>query len=143
MSILKSHSLTRKFQDGLSPITSRGWCTLPRTTSPPPPPPSRRQVCLNLEQTHVMLPVPLHVTPSFRSELVELSWRLHFEFVTTTGGAAPVSAPADPSHHATWEAPDTLPIETMVWDLPVRLCPTSPGHVAQALHMAVTQTAAV
>ncbi|XP_043213696.1 RAB6A-GEF complex partner protein 2-like [Amphibalanus amphitrite] len=101
------------------------------------------EVCLNLEQTHVMLPVPLHVTPSFRSELVELSWRLHFEFVTTTGGAVPLATPADPAHHATWEAPDTLPIETMVWDLPVRLCPTSPGHVAQALHMAVTHTVSV
>ncbi|XP_037076494.1 RAB6A-GEF complex partner protein 2-like [Pollicipes pollicipes] len=101
------------------------------------------EVCLNLEETHVMLPVPLHVTPTFRSELVALDWRLHFEFVTTTGGATPMAAAADPAHHATWEAPGALPIETMVWDLPVQLCSTSPGHVAQGLHMDVVHTVKV
>ena len=92
-----------------------------------------------------MLPVPLHVTPTFHSDLVALDWRLHFEFVTTTATAAeaeatPLPAPAEPTQHVTWEAPETLPIETMIWDLPVQLCATSPGHVAQSLQMGASLT---
>lgn len=86
------------------------------------------EVCAGLLQTQMILPVPLHVTPSFGTALVDVRWRLHFEFVTSTSEAL------RPLHQdeASWQAPRDIPIETMVWNLPVTLYPTSPMQILQA-----------
>ncbi|XP_017481883.1 PREDICTED: RAB6A-GEF complex partner protein 2 [Rhagoletis zephyria] len=73
------------------------------------------QVCYAMLKTSVIIPIPLHVTPSFRTDLVELRWRLHFEFVTSTmmdfGKPNPIEGEL--------KAPAEIPVETMVWNLPV------------------------
>lgn len=85
------------------------------------------EVCAGLLQTQMILPVPLHVTPSFATPLVDVRWRLHFEFVTSTSeGLKPLHQDAD-----RWQAPTDIPIETMVWNLPVTLYPTSPMQILQ------------
>lgn len=91
--------------------------------------------CLHLRTTHLHLPVPLHVTPSFGSDIAELRWKLHFEFVMTT---SPVAQPGSqqspgPGGHDEWRPPAVLDVQTMVWDLPICLYPTHPGHVSSAL----------
>lgn len=90
--------------------------------------------CLNLRTTHLHLPVPLHVTPTFASDIAELRWKLHFEFVMTT---SPVVQPGQEltssSGCSDWQAPAVLDVQTMVWDLPISLYPTHPGHVSSAL----------
>lgn len=60
---------------------------------------------------------------------MSLKWRLHFEFVTSThkGLATPNLTDSD------WQAPSEVPIETMVWSLPIRLYSTTPIHVAQGI----------
>ncbi|KAG7156645.1 RAB6A-GEF complex partner protein 2-like 3, partial [Homarus americanus] len=62
-----------------------------------------------------------------------LQWHLHFEFVTST---TDIKGPSPPSEkeQVEWRAPSTLDIETMVWDLPVTILPTTPSQVAQACH---------
>ncbi|KAH7965542.1 hypothetical protein HPB49_008694 [Dermacentor silvarum] len=87
--------------------------------------------CLHLRTTHLHLPVPLHVTPTFGSDIAELRWKLHFEFVMTT---SPVMQPGQqvPSS-GDWQPPAVLDVQTMVWDLPICLYPTHPGHVSSAL----------
>lgn len=85
------------------------------------------EVCAGLLQTQMILPVPLHVTPSFCTPLVDVRWRLHFEFVTSTSESLrPLHQDADE-----WQAPTDIPIETMVWNLPVTLYPTSPMQILQ------------
>ncbi|XP_067639859.1 RAB6A-GEF complex partner protein 2 isoform X2 [Eurosta solidaginis] len=73
------------------------------------------QVCYAMLKTSVIIPIPLHVTPSFRTDLVDLRWRLHFEFVTSTmmnfGKPNPVEGEL--------KAPAEIPVETMVWNLPI------------------------
>ncbi|XP_029839022.2 RAB6A-GEF complex partner protein 2-like isoform X1 [Ixodes scapularis] len=88
--------------------------------------------CLHLRTTHLHLPVPLHVTPSFASDIVELRWKLHFEFVMTT---SPITMPGLrlPPGSGDWAPPEVLDVQTMVWDLPICLFPTHPGHVSSAL----------
>ncbi|XP_037049692.1 RAB6A-GEF complex partner protein 2 [Bradysia coprophila] len=85
------------------------------------------EVCVGLLQTQMILPVPLHVTPSFSTPLVDVRWRLHFEFVTST------SESLTPLHvdENNWQAPVDIPIETMVWNLPITLYPTSPMQILQ------------
>lgn len=108
------------------------------------------EVCVGLLQSQMILPVPLHVTPSFSTSLgmnigrfwlslrftdrflffaclVDVRWRLHFEFVTSTSDSL------TPLHvdENNWQAPVDIPIETMVWNLPITLYPTSPMQILQ------------
>lgn len=77
------------------------------------------EVCLGLKYSQLVLPIPLHVTPDFFTHLVTLKWRLHFEFVTTTKVIdMPMANTID------WQAPSSLDVETMVWDLPLHIYPS-------------------
>lgn len=87
------------------------------------------EVCLGYKYTQLILPIPLHVTPAFTTDLVSLKWRLHFEFVTSTHKGLDPPGLED----TYWQAPSEVPIETMVWSLPIRLYSTTPVHVAQGV----------
>lgn len=99
------------------------------------------EMCIGFQQSHVVLPVPLHVTPSFYTDLVTLKWRLHFEFVTSindrkTSGLKPSEQPGpDELDGKVWQAPSSIDIETMVWDLPIKLYPNLPSYLSQGLQM--------
>jgi len=87
------------------------------------------EMCLGLQHANIVLPIPLHITPGFQTNIVNLSWHLHFEFVTTTHQQPQTTTvPGD-----MWQGPTALEIETMVWNLPVKIYPTSPLHLAQGL----------
>lgn len=85
------------------------------------------EVSVGFLQTHLSLPVPLHVTPSFDTDMIVLKWRLHFEFVTAV-------KPIIWNGETEWQPPRTVDIETMVWDFPVVIYPTAPAHVSKALY---------
>lgn len=85
------------------------------------------EMCLGLQQTQMILPIPLFVTPSFKTELIELKWRLHFQFVTSVNDQYLDPASVEES----WQAPTDIDIETMVWNLPVTLYPTAPLQIPQ------------
>lgn len=85
------------------------------------------EFCVGYMQTHLSLPIPLFITPSFDTELVALKWRLHFEFVTAI-------EPINWKGETQWQPPRAIDIETMVWDFPIVLYPSSPAHVSKALH---------
>lgn len=73
----------------------------------------------------MVVPIPLHVTPTFHTDLVDVKWRLHFEFVTSImmdfGTPNPVSGELT--------APAELPVETMVWNLPVTIYAANPLQI--------------
>lgn len=79
------------------------------------------EVVLHTEYCLLNLPIPLHATPAFTTDIISLAWKLHFEFVTSHAGAVEVSDTGE-----TWHAPETVDIETMVWDLPIQIFPTIP-----------------
>ncbi|XP_073993064.1 RAB6A-GEF complex partner protein 2 [Rhodnius prolixus] len=80
------------------------------------------EVCLHMSHCLLNLPIPMHATPVFVTDLMELKWKLHFEFVTGHPGATDVVVSGD-----TWRAPEFLHIETMIWDLPVQIYPALPS----------------
>lgn len=84
------------------------------------------EMCLGLSQTQMILPVPLHVTPTFATDRSEIRWQLHFQFVTTT--ADDLTRKTDDGN---WKAPTDIEIETMIWNLPITLYPTSPHLIIQ------------
>ncbi|KAJ2953398.1 hypothetical protein O0L34_g988 [Tuta absoluta] len=83
------------------------------------------EVTVGLTHSQLILPIPLHITPAFECDEVTLSWRLHFEFVTTNERLFP--GPEDKD----WTAPLNVPIETMVWNLPVKIYSTLPKQITQ------------
>lgn len=85
------------------------------------------EMCLGLSQTQMILPVPLHITPTFATDRSEIRWQLHFQFVTTTAE----NLMARSSEEANWRAPTDIDIETMIWNLPITLYPTSPHLIQQ------------
>ena len=84
------------------------------------------EICIGLLQTQMILPIPLHVTPSFTTDLVEVKWRLHFQFVTTMSENL---MPEDGPQTDTWNGPKNIDIETMVWNLPITLYSTNPTQI--------------
>lgn len=84
------------------------------------------EMCLGLSQTQMILPVPLHITPTFATDRSEIRWQLHFQFVTTT--AENVLRLAEDGN---WKAPTDIDIETMIWNLPITLYPTIPHLIQQ------------
>lgn len=84
------------------------------------------EICVGLLQTQMILPIPLHVTPSFSTDLVDVRWRLHFQFVTTTSEEL---MPSDGPTGDVWHAPRNIDIETMVWNLPITVYATNPTQI--------------
>ncbi|KRK02662.1 uncharacterized protein Dyak_GE25453, isoform B [Drosophila yakuba] len=83
------------------------------------------QVCYATIQTQVVVPIPLHVTPTFCTDLVDVRWRLHFEFVTTTLMDFGIPNP----EFGELKAPAEIPVETMVWNLPVTVYAANPLQI--------------
>lgn len=89
------------------------------------------EVCFGYKYTQLILPIPLYVTPDFSTDLVTLKWNLHFEFVTSTSKLLDLPNVAVTN----WQAPTEIPIETMVWSLPINLYSTTPLQVSQGLYV--------
>lgn len=84
------------------------------------------EICIGLLQTQMILPIPLHVTPSFSTDIVDVRWRLHFQFVTTTSDTL---MPNDGPDNDVWHGPKNIDIETMVWNLPITIYATNPTQI--------------
>lgn len=97
------------------------------------------EMCVGYQQSHFVLPLPLHVTPSFYTDLVTLKWRLHFEFVTSTEDENELEMKSrdkpkkEDLDGQVWQGPTNVKIETMVWDLPIKLYPNLPSFISQGL----------
>jgi len=88
------------------------------------------EVCLHLRHTHMILPIPLFVTPTFTTDIVSFQWKLHFEFVTSVNPVPQPILPHNEGENVMAQAPPSLEVETMVWDMPIRIYPTNPAYVA-------------
>lgn len=64
------------------------------------------------------------------SRIVDVRWRLHFEFVTTHSNLG-IESDSGIDDGSSWQAPLDIDIETMIWNLPVTLYPTAPMQSLQ------------
>nr|ACO11530.1 Retrograde Golgi transport protein RGP1 homolog [Caligus rogercresseyi] len=88
-------------------------------------------VTLGFQFSNLALQIPLHVPPTFHTETCELKWYLHFVFVISS--KIPFQKSASPKEDDEWNGPKGLEVETMVWDLPITLIPTSPEVLTSSL----------
>jgi hypothetical protein len=100
------------------------------------------EFCLSTVQTHISISIPLSATPSFNTDLLSLRWRLHFEFVTSKTALSTLSAPttSGPDSGALWQGPANLDVETMVWDLPIKVFATNPVFVSSVSQLRTEAT---
>jgi len=72
---------------------------------------------------------------------VSLRWRLHFEFVTSKSPLPQLTAPSGPSDSgALWQGPVNVDVETMVWDLPIKVFATNPMFVSSVSQLRTETT---
>ncbi|XP_005105226.1 RAB6A-GEF complex partner protein 2 [Aplysia californica] len=94
-----------------------------------------QEMCVHTVRTHMNIPIPLTATPGFITDIVCQRWRLHFEFVTSLDEiGSPASLPDD-GEERQWQGPSMLNVETMVWDLPIKVFPTNPIHASSVTLM--------
>ncbi|KAK6639758.1 hypothetical protein RUM43_008033 [Polyplax serrata] len=92
----------------------------------------QHEMCLSWKYLQLILPIPFHITPAFSTNLVSLQWRLHFEFVTSTTPLSADDPPNDENEEKSSQGPSSLNIETMIWNLPIKILPTTPYLVGQS-----------
>ena len=95
------------------------------------------EVSLGFAHSHFVLPVPLQLAPSFSTPVCSISYYLHFEFVTTASKGEKQEVPEEEGG-SEWQGPTKMEIETMVWDLPIKLYTTYPNHAAQSFRHEAT-----
>ena len=71
-----------------------------------------------------------------------LKWRMHFEFVTSKSALPEVKQPTSASESVTWRGPSDIDVETLVWDMPIKVFATSPVH-ASAVSLLRQETNAI
>ncbi|TKR76049.1 hypothetical protein L596_017250 [Steinernema carpocapsae] len=84
------------------------------------------EVCAYYDDAHFRLTIPLTSVPTFYTDMVHVKWRLHFEFVTSVQN--PIKIEAEGLSHAE----KRLDIETMSWDLGIKVFPCCPSNAALA-----------
>lgn len=89
----------------------------------------QHEMCVGLEESQLILAIPLHATPSFKTDKVEVKWRLHFQFVTLAN--TEITGGNDDEKAETWCAPENVEIETMVWNLPICVSAANPLQIPQ------------
>ncbi|XP_064608765.1 RAB6A-GEF complex partner protein 2-like [Liolophura sinensis] len=103
----------------------------------------QQEMCLHLSKTHICVPIPMVVTPGFITDTVCLRWRLHFEFVTALNPVPGPPLPTSPEESTSWMGAPVLDVETMVWDLPIKIFPSNPIHASGALVLRTTNSISV
>jgi len=100
---------------------------------------SFQEFSFGYDETNFTLPIPLHGTPSFEDDNCTLSWMLRFEFVISASGSEPITRQPMLEETSTegheWNGPAHCQVETMTWNLPIKVLPTSPKQVANVVHV--------
>lgn len=86
------------------------------------------EFCLGVDQTTLNLEIPLHVTPTFISSQCTLNWVLQFEFVITKE-----SVLKSGDGVGEWNGPKDVGVQTLVWNLPIKIFSCDPFQVELSL----------
>jgi len=100
---------------------------------------SFQEFSFGYDETNFTLPIPLHGTPSFDDDNCTLSWMLRFEFVISASTSEPITRQPVLEETSTegheWNGPAHCQVETMTWNLPIKVLPTSPKQVANVVQV--------
>ncbi|CAF1651325.1 unnamed protein product, partial [Adineta ricciae] len=116
------YTVTLQSEETLNPTYRRKSSQLSNVTSYT----KQSEFSLSTLETHLSISIPLSCTPTFSMDLVSLRWKLHFEFVTSKAPRSLLPANVDSSSSTTWSTANSIEVESMTWDLPIKILPTNP-----------------
>lgn len=90
------------------------------------------QFCLYSKKTHIAVPVPLHCSPGFLTEIVGLKWKLCFEFIVIRGKLDKMLLDTTRQDDRMLQGPSNLDTDTVTWELSVKILPTMPPQAETA-----------
>merc|ERR1712179_208467 len=67
------------------------------------------EVCIGFSHSHMVLPIPLQLAPSFSTPICSVSYIHHFEFVTSVNGSVKQPVPEEEGG-SEWQGPSKLDI---------------------------------
>lgn len=92
---------------------------------------SDKVFCVSTVQSQFCVPIPLQVTPTFSSDVVQLSYVLQFTFMLSDDKVYyNVPGVDDSTASILWTPPERVDIKPLEWQLPVEIWPCDPEHVA-------------
>ena len=104
--------------------------------------------CYGAHEASMCLEIPLHITPTFKSNLCSIAWMIQFEFVVSCDksfdqfpmipagmGDSASNNPEQPAPtmNCEWNGPQQLQVQTLVWTLPITILPCDPYQVDTSL----------
>ncbi|XP_043934503.1 RAB6A-GEF complex partner protein 2 [Protopterus annectens] len=102
-----------------------------------------QESCLHTAKTHFSLPIPLTAPPEFSTNIVSLSWRLHFEFVTSRQPVDPPIVPENETEVIVLSGAEHIEVDTFSWDLPVKVLPTNPVLASYGLQFSSSNSISI
>merc|ERR1719468_349120 len=91
---------------------------------------------LFVKKTDLTMQIPVHITPSFVTDIISLRWRLHFDFALSKTDVQKIQRSNDPAMSVSWRPPDHLTVEVIKWDLPIVLHPFDPFIASDVIYSA-------
>lgn len=98
---------------------------------------------LSTSQSFLSVSIPLSCSPSFSMDLVSLRWKLHFEFVISKSPSSLLPVNRDPTISTIWSTANSIDVESMIWDLPIKILPTNPYFANNVAKVACTTVATI
>lgn len=93
-----------------------------------------KESSLFVKKTDVTLQIPVHITPTFVTDIISLRWRLHFDFALSKTQIQKIQKSNDPAMSVSWRPPDNLTVEVISWDLPIVIHPFDPFIASDVIY---------
>lgn len=102
-----------------------------------------KESSLFIKKTDLTMQIPVHITPSFVTDIISLRWRLHFDFALSKTQIQKIQRSNDPAMSVSWRPPDSLSVEVISWDLPIVLHPFDPFIASDVIYCSTNINSAV
>lgn len=93
-----------------------------------------KESSLFIKKTDLTMQIPVHITPTFVTDIISLRWRLHFDFALSKTEIQKIQRSNDPAMSVSWRPPDCLSVEVISWDLPIVLHPFDPFIASDVIY---------
>lgn len=97
-----------------------------------------KESSLFIKKTDLTIQIPVHITPTFVTDIISLRWRLHFDFALSKTPIPKIQRSSDPAMSVSWRPSDSLTVEVIGWDLPIVIHPFDPFVASDVIYLSST-----
>jgi len=97
-----------------------------------------KEFSLFLKKSDFTMQMPVHLTPTFVSDIISLRWRLHFEFALSKTPIQKIQKSNDPAVSVSWHPPSQVGVDVISWVLPIAIHPFDPFVASDLIYSNLT-----